>query len=169
MNGDGQHPWIPRSKQLLNGHVDRYLDFYYLFEFIISAYRPNFHKRARSDQIKRDPICIFEVCLKYVFFYSEIRFWRDILNRGTWKHINGMKMKPLDLLALSSACLFTFVQHVSAIGYLNSPRSRDLHLAAALGLDADTVLADPTNFHRTLEKTIARSIPTKHVSVCCSF
>ncbi|CRG88683.1 chlorohydrolase family protein [Talaromyces islandicus] len=49
--------------------------------------------------------------------------------------------------------------------YLNSPRSRDLHLAAALGLDADTVLLDTANFHRTLEKTSSQSIPTKYASI----
>jgi hypothetical protein len=81
--------------------------------------------------------------------------------------MHGMKnMRSLDFLALSSACLLAFVQHVSAIGYLNSPRSRDLHLAAALGLDADTVLSNPSNFHKTLEKSISRSIPTQYVSVC---
>ncbi|KAH8689890.1 putative serine peptidase, family S28 [Talaromyces proteolyticus] len=69
-------------------------------------------------------------------------------------------MRLSDLLAL--ACV---VHYAFAIGFLNSPLSRDLHLAAALGLDADSVLLNPVNFHQTIEKSVSISVTPEYVSI----
>ncbi|OKL62228.1 hypothetical protein UA08_02156 [Talaromyces atroroseus] len=57
------------------------------------------------------------------------------------------------------------VPQASCIGFVNTPTTRDLHLAASLGLSADAVLLDPVNFRKMVDTSSSRSIPTEYVDI----
>lgn len=57
------------------------------------------------------------------------------------------------------------IQHVHGIGFVNTPTTRDLHLAAALGLSADSVILDPVAFRKLVDTSYTRTIPTEYADV----
>jgi hypothetical protein len=57
------------------------------------------------------------------------------------------------------------IQHVHSIGFVNTPTTRDLHLAAAFGLSADSVILNPVAFRKMADTSYSRTIPTEYVDV----
>lgn len=60
---------------------------------------------------------------------------------------------------------FLLIQHVHSIGFVNTPTTRDLHLAAALGLSADSVILNPVAFRKMVDTSYTRTIPTEYADV----
>lgn len=62
------------------------------------------------------------------------------------------------------------VQHVHGMSFVNTPTTRDLHLAAALGLNADSVILDPIAFRQMADSSFSKAtIPTQSVDVRTTF
>ncbi|EED14230.1 serine peptidase, family S28, putative [Talaromyces stipitatus ATCC 10500] len=71
-------------------------------------------------------------------------------------------------LSLSKVLLsysLLFVQHVHSIGFVNTPTTRDLYLAAALGLSADSVILNPVAFRKMVDTSYSRTIPTEYADI----
>ncbi|KAF3385804.1 putative extracellular serine carboxypeptidase [Talaromyces pinophilus] len=73
-----------------------------------------------------------------------------------------MKLSPTNILLSYS---FLLIQHVHSIGFANTPTTRDLHLAATLGLSADSVILDPVAFRKMVDTSYTRTIPTEYADI----
>jgi hypothetical protein len=72
-------------------------------------------------------------------------------------------------LALSSAIVLVFTilaPCATSMGFAPAPNIRDLHLASALGMDADTVLLNHAQFRQHIDNARGEEVPTEWATVC---
>ncbi|QGA21468.1 hypothetical protein EYB26_009179 [Talaromyces marneffei] len=60
---------------------------------------------------------------------------------------------------------FLLVQHVYSLGFVNTPTARDLHLAAALGLSADSVILNPVAFRKLADTSYSDTVPAEYADI----
>jgi hypothetical protein len=77
-----------------------------------------------------------------------------------------MKLSLREKLLSYTYLTSLLVQQASCLGFVNTPTTRDLHLAAALGLSADAAILDPVNFRKMVDTSFSQTMPTEYADVC---